>query len=184
MSRGLKRLLPVDILCRYSFESRPPLPSNLHGQVALVELWLGLGSTSDGKHLLWATRVQNASGSAVSVPDTSGHAGARGSLSWPFTGFSYILLRKNTTQRDAGEDCATRREVVKFWRWFYTSTVVASIASDQLMASLPLVAAEPVLRQLEREVMCEDKPAFEPVQKPKLSIVGPGDFVRCSPSAN
>mmetsp|Transcript_28690 Transcript_28690/g.62834 ORF Transcript_28690/g.62834 Transcript_28690/m.62834 type:complete len:832 (-) Transcript_28690:109-2604(-) len=147
-------------------------------QVALVELWLGLGSTSDGKHLLWATRVQNASGSAVSVPDTSGHAGARGSLSWPFTGFSYILLRKNTTQRDAGEDCATRREVVKFWRWFYTSTVVASIASDQLMASLPLVAAEPVLRQLEREVMCEDKPAFEPVQKPKLSIVGPGDFVR------
>eukprot|EP00965_Chrysotila_dentata_P192014 6174912-Pleurochrysis_carterae.AAC.1 len=49
-------------------------------QVAMVELWLGLGSQALGSD----QASDNAADGAY------GDAGARGVLAWPFTGFSYL----------------------------------------------------------------------------------------------
>jgi len=61
--------------------------------------------------------------------------GSLGAFSWPMAGYTYFVLRKNSTR--AGRNCETRLQTFKFLEWFYTNSVVKSLAATHGFATLP-----------------------------------------------
>lgn len=75
---------------------------------------------------------------------------------WPFTGFSYALVRSNTTR--AGQTCASRAAMVNFLLFIYTSPVAAQVAAINYFTLLPqiLLDALGIFDVLQCSILCND----------------------------
>jgi len=85
-------------------------------------------------------------------------ADIQGSLrtsSWPIAGYTYFVLRKNTTR--AGGNCETRLQTFKFLEWFYTNSVVKSLVASHGYAMLPSEVRSKVWSALKNEFRCDGK---------------------------
>ena len=85
---------------------------------------------------------------------TASLAYSAGLQSWPIAGYTYLVMRKTTTHFSAGQTCATRRAAVDFWSWFYTTAVVAQLASFHGMVPLPSLVQQSVLDRLQSDIEC------------------------------
>jgi len=79
--------------------------------------------------------------------------GSLGALSWPMAGYTYFVLRKNTTR--AGGNCETRLQTFKFLEWFYTNSVVKSLAKANGFGMLPSEVRIKVWNTLKNEFRCD-----------------------------
>jgi hypothetical protein len=92
----------------------------------------------------------------------------------PITGYSYFLLPATYTR----STCTSRKESIKFIKWFYNSVVVAKLAEQQGMSVLPAIIKESIDVEnfLDRMVTCDgDSLAVADAQKARLagtSILG------------
>eukprot|EP01006_Ploeotia_vitrea_P045908 TRINITY_DN66979_c8_g10_i1.p1 TRINITY_DN66979_c8_g10~~TRINITY_DN66979_c8_g10_i1.p1 ORF type:complete len:1313 (+),score=459.48 TRINITY_DN66979_c8_g10_i1:330-3941(+) len=81
-------------------------------------------------------------------------------FAYPIVGFTHLLLRLNTslahTDPATGErvDCAARAEVVRFWKWFYTSSSVATVAESLGFSPLPPLLVTRAVDVLTNKVLC------------------------------
>jgi ABC-type phosphate transport system substrate-binding protein len=76
------------------------------------------------------------------------------SLAWPISGYTYLIMRKETQK--AGSTCAARSEVLLFWRWFMLSEALRDGAGRLGFATLSQFVRERVLGQLLADTKCAD----------------------------
>jgi ABC-type phosphate transport system substrate-binding protein len=87
---------------------------------------------------------------------------ARGSLAWPIVGYTYFVLRKNTTREGESADCANRIATYDFLEWFYTHGVVLNLIRAQGFAPLPGEVSKLVLDRLREDMRCKGKLIYTP----------------------
>jgi len=105
---------------------------------------------------------------------TSNIYNAKSASAWPIAGYSYLVMRKNTT-RKAGS-CQITRATVQFWLWFYTSKAAALIIELYGFVPLPEDAQNYVSTLLQLHTFCQGQTAF--IDLPPSSIrVGLPSFV-------
>ena len=85
---------------------------------------------------------------------------AQGSLAWPIAGYTYLVMRKETTHFAEGQTCASRLAVVHFWQWFLTSEVASMLADTHGFAILPQSVRLVVLNKMHDQIVCNGKPVY------------------------
>lgn len=97
---------------------------------------------------------------------------AQGLYAWPIVGYTYVLIRKETTRFDLGETCEMRKEMVRFFEWFHTAPAVSDIAREDGYSPLPLAVRELVLRRMLEDIKCNGSYAYTPLVAPTLHFQG------------
>ncbi|CAK9018250.1 G_PROTEIN_RECEP_F3_4 domain-containing protein, partial [Durusdinium trenchii] len=87
---------------------------------------------------------------------------ARSPLAWPISGYTYIVVRKNTTR--FGGDCRNRVQTFKYSEWLCSEAVVEEIAASHGFAELPFGVRSFVLDKIRTQFLCNGEPIF---QEPK-----------------
>lgn len=73
-----------------------------------------------------------------------------GGNAWPAAGYTYFVLRSE----DASKTCEERKELLQFFKWFYTSEEVAASAARLGFATLPGFLAENTLEEIAANTRC------------------------------
>ncbi|GBG28277.1 Gamma-aminobutyric acid type B receptor subunit 2 [Hondaea fermentalgiana] len=78
--------------------------------------------------------------------------GAKGRLAWPVVGYTYFVLRKDSLRE--GATCVNREATFDFLTWFYTDSVVGTLAETLGFASLPSEVSGAVLERIRTSLKC------------------------------
>ena len=86
----------------------------------------------------------------------------KGSKAYPISAFTYAAIRKNDLDDRirTGGSCATVRQTMEFFTWFYQSKTVEDIAATEGYAPLPELVREKVLQRLGSDILCEGMKLF------------------------
>mmetsp|Transcript_34310 Transcript_34310/g.110776 ORF Transcript_34310/g.110776 Transcript_34310/m.110776 type:complete len:905 (-) Transcript_34310:202-2916(-) len=89
---------------------------------------------------------------------------------WPLSGVTYVVLRTRTSLFTAGDRCQRARQVVNFWRWYYTSDVVQDLASAAGHATLPVSMRQVIGDRILFDAECDGKSLTDSIANP-LSLI-------------
>eukprot|EP00668_Euglena_longa_P026247 GGOE01032847.1.p1 GENE.GGOE01032847.1~~GGOE01032847.1.p1 ORF type:complete len:1182 (-),score=408.89 GGOE01032847.1:274-3576(-) len=103
---------------------------------ALLELGLTFGNNGDdSKHL------------------TAVLSNAQGDNAWPIATYTYLIMRKSSPK--AGATCTAVEETAKFWYWFWTSDLAASIVKYNEFTPLPDIIRDAVVSRFMTDITCD-----------------------------
>ena len=124
-------------------------------KMALTEKFLGAHSSSS----LPKSLSTNQQPTRVEYPYTP----VAGNISWPITGYSFLLMRSNklTNRLRANATCRHVEETIKFWTWFLRSTAVTRRTDELGYGRLPETLRERVLQSLHQNIYCDGRLAYE-----------------------
>ena len=91
------------------------------------------------EYALYERAVLSIGTSAAALPSPSGNsislANPSSASAWPISGFSYAIIYQNMTR--SSQTCSSRIALVQFFRWFYTSTTLTNLATQDGFNTLP-----------------------------------------------
>eukprot|EP00667_Euglena_gracilis_P002265 EG_transcript_2264 len=91
-------------------------------------------------------------------------------LAWPAVGWAYFAVRKDTLR--PGATCATRTALVNWWVWFWSSSEVAIIGSDNSLITLPEVVQNQVLARFKQDIYCNGRLVWQEAVVPVIAGYG------------
>eukprot|EP00667_Euglena_gracilis_P011705 EG_transcript_11966 len=95
---------------------------------------------------------------------------AKGDNAWPIVAYVFVVLRKSTLR--SGGTCDTVRNVVAFWYWFLTASVIDNIAQDHYFARPAEVVRNLVVNRLITDVTCNGQLVFQAQQSFPVMAAG------------
>mmetsp|Transcript_11112 Transcript_11112/g.19018 ORF Transcript_11112/g.19018 Transcript_11112/m.19018 type:complete len:1156 (-) Transcript_11112:219-3686(-) len=101
---------------------------------------------------------------------------AQGSQAWPIAGYTYFVIRKNTT-RD-GTSCANRLATQNFLLWFYENSVSQSIAESLGFSPLSDEVRDTVTARIKSDMYCDGKQVYQETDTytPTIAYAGASVF--------
>eukprot|EP00667_Euglena_gracilis_P000498 EG_transcript_498 len=152
---------PYDIAVEYSL----PIPklkkatgavvtaSQTATTYALLELGLTFGNNGDDAHHL-----------------TAELSNAQGDNAWPIATYTYLIMRKSSAK--SGATCAAVEETAKFWYWFWTSDLAASIVKSNDFTPLPDIIKQVVVGRFMEDITCHGQPVLSTPQSTVITGAG------------
>ncbi|GBG32804.1 Metabotropic glutamate receptor-like protein B [Hondaea fermentalgiana] len=101
---------------------------------------------------------------------------ATGSQAWPIAGYTYFVVRKNTTRPNGS--CENRLATQNFILWFYENEVPQAIAESLGFAPLSDEVRKLVVSRVQQDIYCEGELVYkdEEEEVPTISYAGASAF--------